>query len=90
VEKTIRIITCNVPVAYLNAIDKLVTNNKHQGLYPSRSELVRIAVREFLLKELEAAKEFERLNYSAKNETVALNDSEEVKSVVFWKKIKTP
>lgn len=48
-----KIITVNLPVPYLQAIDKLVGNH---GFYPSRSELIRVAVKEFLVKELEDAK----------------------------------
>lgn len=40
--------TINVPESYIEAIKKLVGEN---GLYPSRSELIRCAVRDFLLKE---------------------------------------
>jgi Arc/MetJ-type ribon-helix-helix transcriptional regulator len=36
-------------------MDSLTGEN---GLYPSRSELIRVACREFLVKELEAAKAF--------------------------------
>jgi Arc/MetJ-type ribon-helix-helix transcriptional regulator len=43
----------NVPESYIDAIERLVGGN---GLYPSRSELIRCAVREFLLKELKMAK----------------------------------
>jgi antitoxin ParD1/3/4 len=50
-----RIITVNLPVSYLKVIDSL-TGNK--GLYPSRSELIRVAVRDFLIRELDAAKSF--------------------------------
>ena len=48
-----KIVTVNVPESYIEAIKKLVGE---KGLYPSRSELIRCAVREFLLKELEMAK----------------------------------
>jgi len=48
-----KIVTVNVPESYIDAINKLIGNN---GLYPSRSELIRCAVREFLLKELKMAK----------------------------------
>ena len=54
---TLRIITVNLPVSYLKAIDSL-TGQK--GLYPSRSELIRVAVRSFLIRELDAAKSFEK------------------------------
>ncbi|MHA1672017.1 MAG: ribbon-helix-helix domain-containing protein [Promethearchaeota archaeon] len=53
----IRIITVNLPISYLKAIDSLTG---HEGLYPSRSELIRVAVRDFLIRELEAAKSFQK------------------------------
>ncbi len=49
---TIKIVTVNVPESYLESIEKLVGN---EGLYPSRSELIRVAVREFLIRELKMA-----------------------------------
>ena len=52
-----RIITVNLPESYLSAIKQLIGEN---GFFPSRSELIRVAVREFLIKELEAAKSFEK------------------------------
>ena len=48
-----KIVTVNVPESYIDAIEKLIGEN---GLYPSRSELIRCAVREFLIKELKMAK----------------------------------
>lgn len=48
-----KIVTVNVPESYVDAIRKLVGSD---GLYPSRSELIRCAVREFLIKELKMAK----------------------------------
>lgn len=48
-----KIVTVNVPESYIEAIKKLVGEN---GLYPSRSELIRCAVRDFLLKELTLAR----------------------------------
>lgn len=67
----IKIVTVNIQERYLEPIKKLVGPN---GLYPSRSELIRVAVREFLLKELvvadkmikykkEEIKEFDEKNY---------------------------
>lgn len=50
-----KIITVNLPESYLKAIDSLTGDN---ALYPSRSELVRVAVREFLITELSAAQNF--------------------------------
>ncbi len=47
-----KIVTVNIPESFIDAIEKLVGKN---GLYPSRSELIRCAVREFLIKELKLA-----------------------------------
>jgi Arc/MetJ-type ribon-helix-helix transcriptional regulator len=44
-----KIVTVNVEESYLKAIEKLIGDD---GLYPSRSELIRCAVRDFLLNEL--------------------------------------
>ena len=49
---SMKIVTVNVPESYIDAINKLIGEN---GLYPSRSELIRCAVRDFLIKELKAA-----------------------------------
>ncbi len=49
-----KIVTVNVPESYLESIKRLIGEN---GLYPSRSELIRVAVREFLIKELRMANE---------------------------------
>ena len=48
-----KIVTVNVPESFLEAIKRLVGEG---GLYPSRSELIRVAVREFLIRELKMAK----------------------------------
>ena len=48
----LKIVTVNVPTNFLKAIEKLVGDD---GLYPSRSELIRVAVREFLMEELQKA-----------------------------------
>lgn len=44
-----RIVTINLPKSYLTAINNLTGN---QSIYSSRSELVRVAVREFLIREI--------------------------------------
>ena len=49
-----KIITVNVPESDVEAMAKLVGN---EGLYPSRSELIRVAVREYLIKQLKNAHE---------------------------------
>ena len=53
-----KIVTVNVPEAYIDAINKLIGEN---GLYPSRSELIRCAVRQFLIKELSAANKMAKI-----------------------------
>jgi len=54
-----KIVTVNVPESYIDAINKLIGEN---GLYPSRSELIRCAVRDFLIKELRAANQLVKYN----------------------------
>jgi antitoxin ParD1/3/4 len=54
-----RIVTVNLPQAYIKTIEGFVGEN---GLYPSRSELIRVAIREFLMKELEIAQNFPKFN----------------------------
>lgn len=54
-----KIVTVNVPESFITSISKLVGED---GLYPSRSELIRCAVREFLLKELNLAKNMSNYN----------------------------
>ncbi|MFX1388869.1 MAG: ribbon-helix-helix domain-containing protein [Promethearchaeota archaeon] len=56
-----KIVTVNIPETYLDSIEKLVGEN---GLYPSRSELIRVAVRDFLLRELKMADSMARYNES--------------------------
>jgi Arc/MetJ-type ribon-helix-helix transcriptional regulator len=53
----LKIVTINVPECYLDAIDELTGS---EGLYPSRSECIRAAIRKFLLKELERLKQLEQ------------------------------
>ena len=65
----IRIITVNLPLSYLKAIKALTGEG---GLYPSRSELIRVAVREFLIKELEAAKSFAKFQQQTQTQFSAI------------------
>jgi len=53
-----RIITVNIPVPILNIIANLVGEDR---LYPSRSELIRVAIREHMLREVPLAKELKYL-----------------------------
>jgi Arc/MetJ-type ribon-helix-helix transcriptional regulator len=43
-----RLITVKMSDIYVNGIDKLV----ERGMYPSRSEAIRVAIRDLLMKEL--------------------------------------
>ena len=54
-----KIVTVNVPESYIDAINKLIGQ---EGLYPSRSELIRCAVRDFLIKELKLANNMAKYN----------------------------
>ena len=63
-----KIVTINVPESFLGVIKKLVGDH---GLYPSRSELIRVAVREFLNKELNM------VNNIAQNQEPNINDVDE-------------
>ncbi|MHA1725093.1 MAG: ribbon-helix-helix domain-containing protein [Promethearchaeota archaeon] len=69
-----KIVTVNIPESFIDAIEKLVGEN---GIYPSRSELIRCAVRDFLLKELQTAKDLTLLDESEFEEPV--NDDKYVK-----------
>ena len=40
------------------------------GLYPSRSELIRVAVRSFLIRELDAAKSFEKYQLQSQQRAI--------------------
>jgi len=63
-----KIITVNLPVNYIKTIDTMIGET---GLYPSRSELIRVAVRDFLVRELEAAQSFIKAAPVANTITVA-------------------
>ncbi len=57
-----KIVTCNLPEPFIAAMEKLISEF---GLYPSRSELIRVATREFLIKELKVLDNFNE--YSEQN-----------------------
>ncbi len=48
-----KIITVNLPKSQIDTIKKITGDT---ALYPSRSELVRVALRDFLIKEIKIAK----------------------------------
>ncbi len=60
-----KIVTVNIPESYLESINRLLDNKEHNnsGLYPSRSELIRVAVRAFLIRELKRAETITKLKF---------------------------
>ncbi len=60
-----KIVTVNCPESFIEAIKRLVGEG---GLYPSRSELIRVAVREFLIRELKMAKNLNKHEEHLENE----------------------
>lgn len=52
---TMKITTINLPDQYVNCIETMV----NQGFFPSRSEVVREAIKKFLTKEIELNKGIE-------------------------------
>lgn len=47
-EERMRLLTVHLPEAYIQGLDELVK----MGLYPNRSEAIRVAVRDLLSREL--------------------------------------
>jgi len=70
----LKIVTINVPESYVTTMDSLVGKD---GLYPSRSELIRVAVREFLIREMKLAKEM--LKYTHKERLQEIDKSKYVR-----------
>lgn len=73
-----KIVTVNVPESYLEEIDRLLDNKSHDnnGLYPSRSELIRVAVRDFLIRELKRATDMTKLKDIPKELIIKFADNE--------------
>lgn len=71
-----KIITVNLPVKDIKTIKGLVGEN---GLYPSRSELIRVAIRDFLIKELKLVKEFPKFRAEYSTEEI-IKDNFEIDS----------
>jgi len=56
-----KIVTCNLPEPFIAAMQRIISE---YGLYPSRSELIRVAIREFLIKELNVLDKFNEYSES--------------------------
>jgi Arc/MetJ-type ribon-helix-helix transcriptional regulator len=52
-----KVVTVNLPEKHVDLIDRLTGDD---GMYPHRSEFIRMAVRRFLLKELQLARRLSR------------------------------
>jgi len=59
VKEKIKVITINLPIQYIEAIQVL----NDLGIYPSRSEAIRIALRDFLSNELKMYEDLESDNF---------------------------
>ena len=57
-----QIVTINLPEIFLDALEKLT----EYGLYPSRSEAIRVAFRDFLSKELQVAQRLREVHAEMK------------------------
>jgi len=71
-----KIVTVNLPVAYLNAIESLTGDD---GLYPSRSELIRVAMKDFLMREVASVKNF--LDWQEKEEEIQEREKEKLTGI---------
>ena len=58
-----KVVSVNLPESYIDAIKKLIGDGEN-ALYHSRSELIRCAVRDLLIKEIQIAK---NLNHSKRS-----------------------
>lgn len=78
--KTMRIITVNLPQGIIDRMAELI--NKH-GFYPSRSELIRVAVREFLLKELENLEKYQKYALSGDPRRPSMSGNIDMRTIRF-------
>ena len=62
-----KIITVNCPESFIDAMEEFVGEN---NLYPSRSELVRVAVREFLINKINLVETIEFIDKEEKEEVI--------------------
>jgi len=58
-----KVITVNLPQTYIKEIDSMIGEN---SLYPSRSELIRVAVRDFLISQLELLERITKMSQNTK------------------------
>ncbi|MHA1749577.1 MAG: ribbon-helix-helix domain-containing protein [Promethearchaeota archaeon] len=71
-----QIVTVNLPSFYVDAIAKLTK----QGLYPSRSEAIRVALMDFLKKELKMVEALLSIKQN-KDETIETDVKKEKKII---------
>ena len=75
-----QIVTCNIPAIYVDAIGKLT----EQGLFPSRSEAIRVALRDFLKSELGMVESLLDLNENEGKVAVAVQAAPVQKKLDMW------
>jgi Arc/MetJ-type ribon-helix-helix transcriptional regulator len=74
--KDMKIVSANIPEEYLEAIKELIGKD---GIYPSRSELIRCAVRKFLIDKLKMLKRLESFDQGTEEDGENEEDGEYVK-----------
>lgn len=72
-KENMKIVTCNVPSIFVDII-KLLVGNTEDKLYPSRSELIRVAVRDFIKKNIKKIEQ-------AKLESPLVEEDEDVEAI---------
>jgi Arc/MetJ-type ribon-helix-helix transcriptional regulator len=60
-ESEMKIVTINIPDQYLDCIESMV----NLGFYPSRSEAVREALKQFIVRESKFTKDIEKPSFEA-------------------------
>lgn len=70
-----KILTVNIPESFVEAIESIVGD---ESLYPSRSELIRVAVRQHLLNHLDLAKEIKEEKKNSMQKAINLQKNETI------------
>lgn len=69
-----QIVTVNLPSIFIDAIQKLTD----QGLFPSRSEAIRVALRDFLKTELEMVESLLDLSENKEKQIISENPQKKI------------
>jgi Arc/MetJ-type ribon-helix-helix transcriptional regulator len=79
-EKRMKIITVNLPQPTIESMRKITDE---YGLYPSRSELIRVAVREFLIRQLGNLEKYQEYAESAYERMFSRSGDIDMRTVRF-------